>query len=635
MRTKQLLLTTFFLLVTVCLWAEDTAPLHYDMNFVGRGEKATTVTVQSVTIENLSQGTSLELNGSDILRLTNIPTGIDDTEYIVTEKPGIYPNPSFGATTLTFASKISGNVNIKVTDLLGKTIISNSFNIAAGKHSALLPALKNGMYIVSVSGGGISESLKLNAISAFNSDAAIQITDNESAKLSTATIQKHKAPVSANVIEMYFKAGDLLRFTGKSGDMTTIVMNQPTLSHSITFDFYECKDASGRNYPIVNVGGLLWMAEDLGMVASKVGLTTSQSAWAGYPAGSAKAAYYQFDASNASLGAYYNHSGAKAALPVGWNLPTAGEVDYVLGKLGGYNRAANLLKSRNEADWIMPSLADKDSISFQAIAYGGLRPAGDFYGMGVGARYWTRSTQNNIPIYWGIGIEGMVFSATNTAGAEYGLRVRACRPAPSAYADIATRFKTGSSGAPMKTPQASTLFESGPLGGRYNVSSEKKKIFADYSSFREADNNGNLFTDGKKQFYRYDYKNGTYTKTKMPASGLSVSDRLKKATAVQNSNARENLAVAVWNRPMGIYIGNATDKINGTGTVSIVFYNDSTLGYSRGDSITLPDNFTMSDCSHNDWGGNHHQWHAWFYGQKYCFCLRRLYEPFPDSCCRF
>jgi hypothetical protein len=42
--------------------------------------------------------------------------------------------------------------------------------------------------------------------------------------------------------------------------MTTIVVNSPKRNHSLPFYFYPCKDASGNKYPIIEAGGLLWMA---------------------------------------------------------------------------------------------------------------------------------------------------------------------------------------------------------------------------------------------------------------------------------------------------------------------------------------------------------------------------------------
>ena len=71
------------------------------------------------------------------------------------------------------------------------------------------------------------------------------------------------ALLGANAVKMDFHTGDILRFEGKSGEMRTIVVNAPKTSHAIPFSFYPCKDAQGNTYPIVEAGGLLWMAEDL------------------------------------------------------------------------------------------------------------------------------------------------------------------------------------------------------------------------------------------------------------------------------------------------------------------------------------------------------------------------------------
>ena len=62
---------------------------------------------------------------------------------------------------------------------------------------------------------------------------------------------------------MDYSEGDILRFEGTSGKMRTIMHVSPESSHAVTFDFFKCEDKNGYNYPIVRIGDMLWMLEDL------------------------------------------------------------------------------------------------------------------------------------------------------------------------------------------------------------------------------------------------------------------------------------------------------------------------------------------------------------------------------------
>ncbi|MDR1792368.1 MAG: T9SS type A sorting domain-containing protein [Bacteroidales bacterium] len=604
---KEFLLTLSLLVATFATAQDTVAPLQFDMTFAGRGQASN---VQSVKVENLSRQTEITLNGGDILRLTNIQTlEIGEVKTTIKVKPLLYPNPSFGAARLVFANTVNGNVDISVTDMLGKTVLQQAFQLDAGKHSVVLPSLKSGVYIVALRGNGVNETIKWLS-NGESSTGSIRLEGSNGMELQTESTHyttQIAQKSDSNIVWMYYEYGQLLRFTGKSGNMTTIVMNQPTLSHPITFDFYECKDAAGRYYPIVNVGGILWMAEDLGVVPSKASLRTSANAWSIYPSG--KVAYRNFDENSSDKGGYYNWDGAKAAVPEGWQLPTAGEIDAMFKALGmtpvvdattslttSYSHPRpDLLRGRDNS-WSIPETAP-DTTSFGAMATGTLSDSGAFLGDGdFKAAFWTRSTNNNQPIWWGFTESHILFNSTQTANLGAGLRVRACRVAPSAYQNVIDLFKDSINAAPKRK-----IFSNGPLGGSYTASSEKLKIFADYSYIP---NSGVVNRDSL--FYRYDYANNAYSRTKMPhatlAQGTGVSPYLKKATAIKNGNNRENLVVATWNRPFRMWnFANSTanDFIYGSGTVSLITYNDSLNGYARIDSITLPTTFEMGNYTLN------------------------------------
>ncbi len=71
-----------------------TANVHsqnYLISFEGSGE---TTIVDSVVVNNLTQGTSLTVDGNDQLLLVDILTGIDHIRENKDNKLRIYPNPA-------------------------------------------------------------------------------------------------------------------------------------------------------------------------------------------------------------------------------------------------------------------------------------------------------------------------------------------------------------------------------------------------------------------------------------------------------------------------------------------------------------------------------------------------------------
>lgn len=578
--TLRLSLFALILFCATTLSAQDTvAPIQYDMTFKGRGE-ATKVT--TVKVENLSQNTELNLEGDKILRLTNTPgsTDVKDITYEKTVKAVLFPNPSFGNGFLTFANKVPGTVTVSIYDMLGRSLISSGFTLTAGQHTAILPAMPTGTYIVAVRGSGVSESMKWTSTGS-STGGAISMENAVSPLEETIMVKAVSEVCSTNedVVEMLYQQGDLLRFTGKNGNMTTIVMNQPTCSHDITFDFYACTDASGKHYAIVNVGGMLWMAEDLGMVSQGISIVNDATTWTDtYTANDAKAAYYGFDNSNSTQGAYYNYEGATVALPEGWDLPTQGEVDYMINKLGGYTVAADKLKSRENNAWSVQATG-LDTVSFFGVAGGELSAQGVFSGKGSLMRYWTRSTTNKKPNYWGVQSK----IAQNVANGQVvespaftGLRVRGCRPAPSAYSDVMDMFPK---------PKSRKLFETGPIGGMYTVVMEKQKLF--HGVYNTAQNNNPVVTRGD-----YNTSSKVFDFNSI-GNNTAYQNKLQKVAVQNNSSGRQNLVLALWGRGMNITPIAGSSTIDGSGLVSLVIYGDSTQNYARIDSISLPTLYNM------------------------------------------
>ncbi len=559
------------------------------MTFVGRGE---TTTVDKVTVENLTTGEELILSGTDILRLTPyLSTGLENISGVgALTQPLITPNPAAGEGRLIFDSPTTETIRVSITAMSGQVKQEALLEVTAGRNALTLPAQEKGMYIVSIQGTGIDASCKW--ISLATSDSRKDITLNNAAGEQLQMRQAQAANhADVKIVEMLFHEGDLLRFVGESGSCKTILMNSPTCSHDITFDFYTCQDATGRHYPVVRVGDLLWMAEDLGYVgAERVPLMRAASVWKQYDATKPMAAYYDFNEANAAQGAYYNFAGAKTAMPEGWMLPSAGEVDFMVKKLGGYTAASNLLKSHAPNAWLT-YLTDKDSTCFNALPDGYLSPAGEFDQYLIGVRYLTRSTlRGGYPVYFEISDADSVKLDPKKPleDLRYGFKVRGCRQAPTAYDNMLNQFMTAQEIQAKNKPAANDdgVFGNGPLGNNYTMAVGKQKLLTNVNSYLpDADLPlGTMVHD-------------SYTKKTMHNNLPNYGQYLKKAAVVNNKNGRQNMVIALWSNKLlewttGAGLWANVDGLAGPGYVDLVFVGDSTQGYAKVDSIRLGVEFT-------------------------------------------
>ena len=555
-----------------------------DITFAAAGDANV---VNKVVVENLTQHKALELRGDNILRLSDVPgTGVKEQKVRFLE-PLVYPNPAPAEANVVFTLPKSGKIRVDIFDMQGRLVQNGEFQLEAGDHSIVLPQQDNGMYMVSLRGCGIQYATKWMCMGRRNGQP-IRIGNTHieglQVKSRTQTNVTKAATETPDVVYMQYNLGDLLRFTGSNGEMSCIVMKTPQRSHTVTFSMYACKDAAGNCYPIIEAGGLLWMAENLKMVRnSKIALCTDEDIWQESP-NAAQAAYYKYDQNNADRGAYYTYEAAKIAMPDGWRLPTAGELDAVTNNLNGYAHAGNALKCKgDDSKWV--SLDESlDSISLSIQPYGCLNPDGTFKGNGLHAYIMTRSAIEGKPMYMELkdGNDSAVMSKQMLAAPRTAFTVRGVRPALSAYNAITARMLGEDTALAnlMLHHQKDGAFDDTPLGQNYKISSGEMQLV------RENNRGLRILTTATGKPLRLD-----------TATAANRQRLLKKTEAQRNQSGRTNLVKVTWSEPFrgGTYTMSDTTTYfkNNNGKLILTVYGDSTTGYKQLHYDTLPYSYSM------------------------------------------
>ena len=582
----------FFTLVTALLavWAmaQETpvAPLQYDMTFKGRGEATT---VQTVRVENLTSGKLLEISGTDVLRLTNTPSEVGIGKLSAPNVHSvIYPNPSLGAASLVFASRATGNVQITVTDLSGRTIASNTFNLETGKHTAILPAMPNGNYIVSLRGNGINESVKwvskgggVGGTIRLEGTVDYVLMNTVESNVETWHAASLLRAANAKTVEMEYNDGELLRITGKSGNYSTIIMKRPTVSQDVEFNFIKCTDASGNHYSVVKIGNYYWMAENLKGTKTGISKKTGATQWneGGYD--TPMMAYYDYSDSNRDMGGFYSYQGALMALPEGWRLPTSGEIDATLKALKGYEiPTGDLLKGKGNNFFWNTTSTGLDETSFGAKATGNLNSDnGSFRAFGASAGFWTRERKGENAYFWEIlnNSPEVILTKGKLISQKAGLQVRCIVDAPSPYEKIIDKAFS-----PMlRSLRAAEAGEDdAPLGKKFIVTDGVKNLF-----ISAVTNNTQT-----QHFEKINPSNWSKTTIYTDETDSDWGIRLKKAVAQTNESGRQNIVVADWKR---ISSTASSPTPSGAGRISLTVFADEPNGYEVIKKTTLNVDFNI------------------------------------------
>jgi len=198
------------------------------IHFAGTGGSTT---VDSVKIENLTQSTSITIDGKDTLHLSGT-VGINNLTSSE-KKITISPNPMQSESELTFYAKQTGSLQIFIYNISGQKIIETESNVVQGTHKYKISGLAQGTFFVFIKGENYHYKTKLISLtnSTQNKTKIEFVSAVENEPIPTPEIKNRKQ------ISMNYHTGDNLRYVGYSGNFVAVILDVPTSSKLVTFNF--------------------------------------------------------------------------------------------------------------------------------------------------------------------------------------------------------------------------------------------------------------------------------------------------------------------------------------------------------------------------------------------------------------
>lgn len=154
-------------------------------------------------------------------------------------------------------------------------------------------------------------------------------------------------------------------------------------------------DSEGNTYPVVEIGPLCWMAENL-KASGNAQLVTDENQWR--ILSSPAWCYYDNDpTTGGTYGKLYNGWAILNGnlCPSGWHIATVGDWVVLSTHLGGSSMAGGKMKVAGTGYWLAPNTGATNSSGFSALPGGSRSSNGDFGGLEIRGDWWSSTKTND------------------------------------------------------------------------------------------------------------------------------------------------------------------------------------------------------------------------------------------------
>ena len=373
--------------------------------------------LDSIKVMNRTQGSDTVLYYPDTV-LSLLVTGLHElpdskSSFQLSQN---YPNPFTDQTSIKLQLPESGNVNLIVTDILGRTLISINQELKQGLHSFMFTPGNDEVYFLTARFENYSKSIKM-LCSPFRTNNNISL-DYLGYNESVSSLKTVKSLQS-----FIFNYGDELLYIGYYDTLQSGMLDSPVESNTYTFQFaYDIPcpgtptiEYDGQIYNTVQIMSQCWLKENLNvgtLIPGSESMTDNDTiekyCYHNEPDSCAKyGGLYEWD----EIMQYNMQQGTQGICPPGWHIPTDEEWKVLEGTVDLYISighqvweetsyrgfdAGKKLKTKN--GWY-DSGNGSDFFGFVGLP-GGFRSAiNTFSSIGGGGSWWSSSLRDNSSAY--------------------------------------------------------------------------------------------------------------------------------------------------------------------------------------------------------------------------------------------
>ena len=229
-------------------------------------DNAAYVQLDSIKVMNLTQGGDTVLDWPDTVLVLDYQVGITE---IYNEGENLqvfqnYPNPVKDQTTLTLYLPEEGNVNLVITDILGRQVINTEKILERGFHSFRFTPGSGKIFFFTAYWKSTSSSIKI--LTTGNISGLINLLEYIGSKDTEAEFKSTK-----DTQDFSFMLGDELLYIGYTDSLQSGMIDAPEASNTYVFQFatnIPCPgtpivEYDGQVYNTIQICGQCWLKENL------------------------------------------------------------------------------------------------------------------------------------------------------------------------------------------------------------------------------------------------------------------------------------------------------------------------------------------------------------------------------------